>query len=319
MFDTIAAREIGPYVVHELIGWGGMSRVYRATDTAHDGEVAVKVLSDSIVNDPEYVERFKREIEIASMLHHPYILPVLDYGRTCEGTLFMAMPLVAGGTLADVLRPAGPMTARQTQTLIAQMGAALDYAHGFSIAHRDIKPGNIMLIGEDEYALVDFGLVKRIADLAEVTSGNVLGSPMYMSPEQARGDTLDHRTDLYSMGLVLYECLTGRLPYNPRSLVEIMGHHVTAPPIMPRQISATFPPELEVPLVRAIEKDRSMRYQSGQEMAEAFANAVDNLKAEDVDRPLVSQDEILGSKHLVQQSTTKIVMPNMPPQGVAAS
>src|SRR5438552_621019 len=146
MFDTIAMREIGPYVVHELIGWGGMSRVYRATDTSRDdAEVAIKVLSDSIVADEEYVSRFKREIEIASMLHHRHILRVLDYGRD-EDTLFMVMPLVRGGTLAEMLRPAGPLNPWQTLVVAEQMGSALDYAHGFSIAHRDIKPANIMVL-----------------------------------------------------------------------------------------------------------------------------------------------------------------------------
>src|SRR5688572_13294719 len=148
MFDSIETREIGPYIVHELIGWGGMSRVYRATDTSRgDVEVAIKVLSDSISSDHEYQQRFLREIQTASMLDHPHILPVLDFGGDIGGGknfLFMVMPLVRHGTLAERLRPAGPLSARQTAMLAEQIGTALDYAHTFSIVHRDIKPGNLM-------------------------------------------------------------------------------------------------------------------------------------------------------------------------------
>jgi len=317
MFDTIAQREIGPYVVHELIGWGGMARVYRATDTARgDSEVAIKVLSDSIIGDPEYRQRFVREIEIASMLNHPYILPVLDFG--CDSgldmdLLFMVMPFVKGGTLAEVLRPHGPLTPQQTLYIAEQMGAALDYAHSFEIVHRDVKPANIMVIDDDTYSLADFGLVKRVDDWAETTSGNVLGSPMYMSPEQARGDQLDHRSDLYSMGLVLYECLTGRLPYNPRSLVETLGSHITAPPITPRQISPSFPADLEVPMLHAIEKNMNDRFQSGQEIAAGFRAAVAELSHKDRNRPLVTRMEIEGSRHLTQQPATRIIVGDFSP------
>lgn len=317
MFDTIAQREIGPYVVHELIGWGGMARVYRATDTARgDAEVAIKVLSDSIIGDAEYRQRFVREIEIASMLNHPNILPVIDFGcdSGCDkDLLFMVMPLVKEGTLADVLRPRGPLTPRQTLLIAEQIGAALDYAHSFEIVHRDIKPANIMVIDSETYSLADFGLVKRVDDWAEVTSGNVLGSPMYMSPEQARGDPLDHRSDLYSLGLVLYECLTGRLPYNPRSLVEALGSHVTAPPITPRQISQNFPAALEVPMLRGIEKTMNARFQSGQAMAAGFRAAVTELREEDQNRPLVTRAEIEGSKHLTQQPAARIIVGDFSP------
>jgi serine/threonine-protein kinase len=143
-------------------------------------------------------------------------------------------------------------------------------------------------------------------DLVEVTSGDVMGTLMYMSPEQAQGDVLDHRSDLYSMGLVLYECLTGCLPYDPRSLVESIGYHVIAPPITPRQISDHFPTCLEAPLLRGVEKDKTLRFQSGREMADALSGAIDRLGYEDANRPLVSQEEIEGSKHLTQQVTSRM-------------
>jgi serine/threonine protein kinase len=311
MFDTSAQREIGRYTVHELIGWSGMSRVYRATDTSRgEADVAIKVLSDSITSDASYEQRFMREIEIAGMLYHPHILPVLDFGRD-QGMLFMVMPLVSGGTLADVLRQRCPMSPRKTLLIAQQIGSALDYVHSFQIVHRDVKPANILLFDESNTMLADFGLGKHVDDPDEAISGDVVGSPMYMSPEQEQGDALDHRSDLYAMGLVLYECLTGRLPYNPRSLVEIIGYPLTAPPITPHQISQRFPACLEAPLLRGVEKDRTLRFQSGREMADALSAAIDELGYEDANRPLVSQEEIEESKHPTQQSTIRVAVPAM--------
>jgi serine/threonine protein kinase len=311
MFDTSAQREIGPYAVHELIGWSGMSRVYRATDSSPgEANVALKVLSDSIISDAEYEQRFMREIKIAGMLYHPHILPVLDFGRD-QGVLFMVMPLVSAGTLADVLWVSPPLSPRQTLMVAEQIGSALDYVHSFQIVHRDIKPANILLCDESNTMLADFGLAWHVSDPYEVTSGDIVGSPMYMSPEQERGDALDHRSDLYSMGLVLYECLTGRLPYNPRSLVEIMGCHMTVPLITPRQISKRFPACLEAPLLRGIEKDRALRFQSGHEMANALGAAIDELGYEDANRPLVLREEIEESKHRTQQDAILVTAPVM--------
>lgn len=300
MFDTATEREIGPYEVHELIGWSGMSRVYRATDTSRqEAEVAIKVLSDSIIGDVEYEQRFMREIEMVCKLYHPHILTVLGFGRE-QGVLFMVMPLVNGGTLADVLRLRHSLSPGQTLVIAEQIGAALDYVHSFQIVHRDIKPANIMLGDGNSYMLADFSMVMRVGDLAEATSGDVMGTPMYMSPEQVRGDDLNHHSDLYSLGLVLYECLTGCLPYDPRSSLESMARYDTAPPIAPRQISKRFPSCLEAPLLRGVQKDRSLRFQSGREMAEALSAAIDELGYEDTHRPLVSQEAIKRSKYLVQ-------------------
>jgi serine/threonine protein kinase len=309
MFDTVAQREIGPYAVHELIGWSGVSRVYRATDSSRgEAEVALKVLSDSIISDVECEQRFMREIEVAGMLYHPHILPVLDFCRD-QGVLFMVMPLVSGGTLADVLWLSHPLSPRQTLIIAEQIGSALDYVHSFRIVHRDVKPANILLCDESNFMLADFGLAKRVDDPAGAASGDIVGSPMYMSPEQERGDVLDHRSDLYSLGLVLYECLTGRLPYNPRSLVEIMENPMTAPPITPRQISSRFPACLEAPLLRGVEKDRALRFRSGREMADALSAAIDALGYEDANRPLVSQEEIEESNHPTQQGPIPMAVP----------
>ncbi|MBN1427316.1 MAG: serine/threonine protein kinase [Anaerolineae bacterium] len=311
MFDTIAYREIGRYTVHELIGWSGMSRVYRATDSSRgEAEVALKVISDSITSNAAYEQRFMKEIEIAGLLYHPHILPIIDFGRE-QGVLFMVMPLVSGGTLADVLRLRRSLSPRQTLAIAEQIGSALDYVHGFRIVHRDVKPANILLYDGGNTMLADFGLVRHVDDPVEASSGDIVGSPMYMSPEQERGDALDHRSDLYSLGLVLYECLTGRLPYNPRPDVEITEYHVTTPPIPPCRISSHFPACLEAPLLRGVEKDRAMRFRSGREMADALSAAIDALGYEDADRPLVLQEEIEESRRLTEQGMSCMVVPVM--------
>jgi serine/threonine-protein kinase len=307
MFDTAAQREIGPYAVHELIGWGGMSRVYRATDTSHgDAEVAIKVLSDSMLSDVEYEQYFMREIEMAGMLYHPHILAVLGFGRD-QGMLFMVMPLVKGGTLANVLQLRGPLSPRQTLVIVEQIGAALDYVHSSQMVHCDIKPANILLCDGGSYVLADFGLVKRVDELPEAASNDVMGSPPYMSPEQGRGDVLDHRSDLYSLGLVLYECLTGRLPYSPPLLVESMGYQVTARPITPRQIAAASRSAWKAPRCAASRKTAPCASSPAQ-MAEALSAAIDKLGYEDAHRPLVLQGEIERAKHLNQQGTIGVAV-----------
>jgi serine/threonine-protein kinase len=265
--------------------------VYRATDTSsEEAEVAIKVMSDAASSDTERGQCLMREIETANILFHPHILATLGAGRE-QGRLFLVMPLIKGGTLADVLRLRRPLSPRETLGIAEQIGSALDYVHSFHLIHRDIKPENILLSDENSYLLADFGLVMHVDDPVEGTPGGVMGSPGYMSPEQKWGGTLDHRSDLYSLGLVLYECLTGALPHDTRSRVENPGYKLTALPIISYLPGNYFPTCLEALLLRCIENNKALRFQSGREMADALREAIEKLGYENADRPLVLQDE----------------------------
>lgn len=299
-------REIGPYLLQEVIGKGGMGRVYRAIDTSKgDVQVAIKVVNDGLADDPVYQQRFRREAEIASSLKHPFILPVLDYGRDVD-VLYMVMPLISNGTLADVLRRNMSLTPHQTQRIASQVGMALDYAHLRGIVHRDLKPDNMMIVNRGHVCLADFGL-SRLAGADSISNaGSVLGSPSYMSPEQSRGQPLDHTSDLYSLGIVLYQCLLGRLPYRPGSIRETLSQHVNAQPLSPRAVNPNFPPALEEVLLKALSKKPEARFQSAGAMASALCDAVFALTPAQQDEPLVTLEQVVLSRVSGGESTTRV-------------
>ncbi len=300
-------RYIGPYELQEEIGRGGMSRVYRAYDPTMDREVAVKILTANIADDEEYQRRFRREITTASDLEHPFILPVYDYGRD-ENALFLVMPFVPRGTLHDVLQDRGVLTPQQAALVARQMGEALDFAHSRNIVHRDLKPHNIMVIDDDHYCLSDFGLVKLGNESTQLTfTGILLGSPAYMSPEQASARAIDGRSDVYSLGIVLYEALMGRRPFNGDTPVELITHHLAALPIRPSWINPTFPRPLERVLMRAMEKDPADRYASAGSLADAFCRAVEDMSAELRNSPLVSTQQVEASLVLQHDPATELL------------
>jgi len=307
MATNFAGREIGPYRIIREIGKGGMSRVYLAMDTSKDREVALKIMTPEAAEDEDYVRRFQREIDIASKLDHPHILPVLDWGRD-ENVLFLMMPYIKRGTLNDILRTGQVMTPYQAWRMAFQISDALDYAHENGIIHRDVKPHNIMVVNDSHFSLTDFGLVKMANESSHLTqSGSVLGSPSYMSPEQARSRTIDHRSDVYSLGVVLYEALVGRLPYNSASAMEMIGQHVLARPLMPSQIAPDFPAAIEAVLLRALCKDPNARYRSAGDLARALGTVMTELPHEVQNRPLVNRDQVIGSVNLENEPVTIVL------------
>lgn len=301
--------QIGPYEILAEVGRGGVSRVYRAYDHSKDREVAVKIMTAEAAEDEDFVRRFQREIDIASSLDHPNILPVLDWGRD-EDLYFLVMPLVKNGTLNDILRQGRVLTPYQAWRAAFQIADALDYAHQHGIVHRDVKPHNIVALDEATFALTDFGLVKLMDSKTDITnSGCVLGSPSYMSPEQARCRNLDQRTDVYSLGIVLYECLVGRLPYNAPTAMEMITQHVLARPLYPSEIAPGFPVEIEAVLMRALCKDPAARYYSAGDLARSLGTALTCLSDEVQNRPLVSADQVISSTILQNDPVTLILPP----------
>ena len=256
----------GRYQVTHLIARGGMAIVYRAQDTLLNRPVAIKTLYPELSAAPLFVEGFRREAQAAANLSHPNIVPVFDWGED-NGTYFIVMELVDGTSLADMLRGGRTLTASHSANLMAQVAAALGYAHRNGVVHRDVKPGNILIASDGQVKVTDFGIAQAMSvedQLAE--EGSVMGTATYFSPEQAEGAPVDGRSDIYSLGVVLYEMLAGRPPYIGDSPVEVSSQHVhgTVPP--PSDFNKSIPPDLQAIVLEALAKSPERRYQSAEDL-----------------------------------------------------
>src|SRR6266849_7452112 len=266
---------VGRYQLLGLLGRGGMGSVYEAEHLSLRRRVALKVLDPALTHQPDFVERFHREIETIAHLEHPNILPVYDSGED-DGLLYLVMLLVRGGTLKDRLQlEPPPWPARQVLKMAQQVLAALDAAHQQGIIHRDIKPDNILLHG-DRALLADFGIAKLMqGDAAGLTIvGTFMGTPDYAAPEQVLALPLDGRSDLYAFGVVLYELLTGRVPYRADTPMGVALQHVQGMLPAPSEMNPNLPLPIAQVLVRALAREREQRYASGPEMAEALEQAL---------------------------------------------
>jgi eukaryotic-like serine/threonine-protein kinase len=270
--SDLLGRKIGPYEIIDKIGEGGMATVYRAYQVTLDRYVAVKVLAEWMAQDGEFVQRFRREALAAGGLRHPNILRIHDAG-TFEGRHFIVMDYVPGGTLEDRVRRQ-TLPPEEAAALLAEIADALDYAHRRGIVHRDIKPTNILMDEEGHPQLADFGVAQAMDSGVRMTrAGDSIGTPEYMSPEQSQGERVDGRSDLYSLGVVLYRIVTGRVPLRSTTPAGTLYQIVHEPPPPPRQINPDIPPALETVILKALAKHPEDRYQTGKEMAEALLAA----------------------------------------------
>ncbi len=275
--DPLLGRVINDrYKVVEQIGEGGMGRVYKALQAPLDRVVALKVLGISDGRDPSFSKRFYLEAAVTAKLTHPNTITLYDYGCSPDGIFFIAMEYLKGRTLQDVLQHEGPLAQDRVIHIAQQICRSLGEAHALGIIHRDLKPTNVMLLSQrddhDFAKVLDFGLVKFFAGespKAEVTNqGTFVGSPQYMSPEQARNRQPDQRSDVYSLGVVLYHMLTGNLLFPAESSVDIVLKHVLEPPVPPREArpDLNIAPVLEEIVLRCLAKEREDRYQSMDEV-----------------------------------------------------
>ena len=263
----------GRYELEEIIGTGGMSMVYRAWDLKYDREVAVKVLRAEFTEDEDFIRRFNVEAQAASKMSHPNIVNMYDVGRDGD-TRYIVMEYVRGMTLKDQIRQQGKIETRRAVQIAQRILAAMDHAHEKGIVHRDIKPQNILIDREGNVKVADFGIA-RVVNSASGTKvgGNVMGSVHYFSPEQANGAVVDTKSDLYSVGVVLYEMLTGSVPFEGETAVAIALKHINDKPARPSELNENISNALDEVILKALEKDASARYQT------AYAFAVDLKKA----------------------------------------
>src|SRR6059036_3017622 len=270
------------YHIVKKLGEGGMGQVYLAEHVKMGRRSAIKVMNPSMVHDPEAVARFNREAANASRITHPNVCAIYDFGETPDGTIYLAMEFIEGEPLTDVLAREGALPAHRAGHIFLQVADALQAAHDLGIVHRDLKPDNIMISrgreGSDVVKVVDFGIAKAVGgdDSQKVTkTGLVVGTPEFMSPEQLSGDKLDGRSDLYSLALVLFKMLTGKLPFQATSVQETMIKRLTDDPatLVTARPDLRFPPGLQETLDAALARSPVDRYQSAAKFA-ADAGAV---------------------------------------------
>jgi serine/threonine protein kinase len=286
LLGAIVAKK---FKVEKILGVGGMGKVYKARQLALDKAVVVKVLHDQFRDDPQLVQRFQREARAASRLNHPNSIQIIDFGQDETGVVFMAMEFLQGQDLFALLKRDGALSPERVAKVMIQVCSALAEAHEQNVIHRDLKPENIMIEdrrGQRDFVKVlDFGIAK-IQDPAETggqaltQAGMVCGTPEYMSPEQARGLNLDARSDIYALGVIMYQLATGQLPFTADTPIGIVTKHILEAPVPPRQRKADIPESLERIILKAMEKDVANRFSTVVELGEALEALLRTLPME---------------------------------------
>jgi serine/threonine-protein kinase len=263
---TLAGRLFSNrYEVVRELAQGGMAEVYLARDQLLDRPVALKALFPEYAREPSFVERFRREAQAAANLNHPNIVAIYDWGQE-SGTYFIVMEYVEGRSLRDLIRSEAPLDPGQAAEIAAEIAAALGFAHRSGVVHRDVKPGNVLLTRTGNVKVTDFGIARAGTSDGLTQTGSVMGTATYFSPEQAQGRSVDGRSDVYALGVVLYEMVTGGAPFTGDSPVSVAYKHVREAPVPPTQKNPEVPPDLEQIIMTALAKDPDQRYQTADDM-----------------------------------------------------
>lgn len=290
----------GRYRMERRLGLGGMSTVHLALDTRLERHVAIKLLAEHLADDPTFVSRFQREALSAARLVHPNIVQVFDSGLdAASGRHFIVMEYVPGQSVAEILRERPQLSIDETLAIIVQACHGLDYAHRMGVVHRDVKPGNLMRSPDGIVKLADFGIA-RATDQSSITQvGSVLGTAAYLSPEQAAGEEAGPRADLYSLGVVTYQCLAGRLPYEAASLSELVLKQQREAPQRLDAVRADITPALAAAVAAALSIDARGRYETARQMGDALDHAADAGPA----------DQTAATRMLDEQTASTTVLP----------
>ncbi len=307
----IEGLTLGRYELRRRIAQGGMAEVYLAYDRRVRRQVAIKVLYG---RDEAFVRRFEREALAVGALTHSHILPLYDFGEQSPW-YYLVMPYIEGGTLRDYLNQHSPLTLAEAASILEQIASALHYAHEQGVVHRDVKPSNILL-RQDGYAyLVDFGLAKAFSGAVSLTGdGAMVGTPEYMAPEQSNGES-DYRSDIYSLGVILYHMLTGRVPFTAESPVAISLKHIQFAPPPPSKFNRNITPAIEAVILKAMEKDPNARYQQAQEFSHDYWAAIQlepPAQAQEADAHIEAQPEASVEVELAEQVETQQAVQSVP-------
>ncbi|HEY47438.1 MAG TPA: protein kinase [Anaerolineae bacterium] len=308
--EDLTGKQLGQYRVVEPLGEGGMAAVYKAYQPAMDRYVALKILPRHFASDPEFVGRFEQEAKVIAKLQHVYILPVHDFGEA-EGYTYIVMPYVETGTLADMLE-GKPLPLPKIRKFTSQVGAALGYAHSRDIVHRDVKPSNILIDEQENCLLTDFGIAKIVEGTSQFTqTGATIGTPAYMAPEQILGEKLDGRSDIYSLGIVLFEMATGRQPYRAETPPAIFVKHLHDPLPLPRMENPDLPESIERVILKSLAKDREDRYPSASDFVQAVQAAISEKPREQV---AVVEPDVLPVPTIVEEEFPEVKPPTLLPR-----
>lgn len=313
MADELIGKSIGgKYEILTHIGEGGMAAVYLARQQSMNRQVAIKMLPKQFLNDDTYLHRFEREVTIVAQLDHRNIVPVYDYGEF-EGQPYIVMRYMPAGSVDDLLR-GGPMGMDRILSIMEQIAPALDYAHSKDVLHRDLKPSNVLMDDSGGAFLTDFGIARVLGEQGSaITTQGVVGTPSYMSPEQAQGKLLDGRSDVYSLGVMLFEMTTGKRPFESETPYSVAVMQVTTQPPMPRSINPAISSAVERVILKALHKDRDKRHPTASELAASLKLAIENPTATHDTEPNLKKPPIL------EQAPAPQPMPQPQPRSAPAA
>ena len=305
--DDRGLQRLGKYDILEKIGAGAFADVYRARDTALERTVALKIPAPFLLRDPGFIDRFQREARAAASLKHPNIVAMYDLGEI-EGVYYIAMEYLPGRTLGDLIKEEGALPLDRALDITEQVAEALDYAHAQGLVHRDVKPSNIIVDDEGHATLTDFGLVKAMAEASLTSKGAIVGTPEYMSPEQAEGKPTDKRSDIYSLGIVVYQMLTGQVPFSADSTPARLYAQVHTPPPPPSELAPDIPEVMEAPVLKALAKAPEDRYQTAAAFMAALKTALEREMTEARMAPVINGKERRNRRSWVAGATAILVL-----------